>query len=211
MSRSTEPSNEDVLLFKRGKPNFGCLAAKSVLWHRPGGPAGNMFAPRVGPHSSKPDAVRHKIVRFAGNVPRIELFARYTEKSTCTGRVGLVGRRRHGRWGRPPVLWVGVFHKSGVLWDPPCLCEKAFGVECPEAASPPSTVGRTGSTSRRRLGRCPPSRRKTPTRPASTRRRLASSARRPPPGCTPSWTSRKGCPSESNRRQQPSYVEGGID
>ena len=134
LSRSTQPSTEAVLLFKRGNPKTFCGIVREDL-----------FAPRVGPHSSKPDAIRHKIVRFAGNVPRIELFARYTEESTCTEGWDWWGDGDMGDGKGHHYDGTDRFHKSETPGqvsakpkedsDPPCPCEKAFGVECPEAAA----------------------------------------------------------------------------
>lgn len=60
----TRQNAELCLLAKRGRPSRRDKAISSVI-----------ISPR-GRHSEKPDQVRRKIVRVAGDLPRIELFAR---------------------------------------------------------------------------------------------------------------------------------------
>ena len=66
MGTKTRANTEDCLIAVRGK--FDRID---------GGVRQLVFAPR-GRHSAKPDEVRDRIVRLAGDVPRLELFARET-------------------------------------------------------------------------------------------------------------------------------------
>ena len=70
----TKSNCEVCLIGVKGKPPKASNSVSSVV-----------ISPRE-EHSKKPDKVRNKIVEFAGNVPRIELFARqYADGWDCWG------------------------------------------------------------------------------------------------------------------------------
>lgn len=64
MGYGSRQNTERIYLARRGRPKRLCASIPELL-----------FWP-VQEHSRKPSVVRHRIVRFAGDVPRIELFAR---------------------------------------------------------------------------------------------------------------------------------------
>lgn len=67
MGNWSRGNSEDCLVAVKGKPKRVSASIKQVI-----------FAP-IGEHSAKPPIVRDKIVELAGDLPRIELFARTCE------------------------------------------------------------------------------------------------------------------------------------
>lgn len=72
MGNWTRANVEPCLLFTRGRPKRVCAAVPQFIWSP------------VKRHSEKPAAVRQRIEKLMGRVPRIELFARHETKGWAT-------------------------------------------------------------------------------------------------------------------------------
>ena len=64
MGYYTRANPELVLLGMKGKPKPQSHSVRNIVYSQ------------IGPHSKKPDIIRNHIVELAGDLPRIELFAR---------------------------------------------------------------------------------------------------------------------------------------